>query len=229
MIKIEGLKDLAKVEWVPMAKDLNMLVLTKTSTNEVFKFCGFPDSAFEKLESHFKLNFHRSISRLNCSVEGHPFGVFHLDQECGASVRLNSAVGGAQVLDLSCSAVTKCRDLGKGELQFEVLTEGLVPSLKDCEAVCEVKFFVPDEQFLGDVRRYVVKHNPSLEQQDGEAGAALNRGLVAVFENVKVEVPRGNFKVEFSDHGLRFSGKSMEFYVKYSNIARVFMLFDSDE
>jgi structure-specific recognition protein 1 len=219
IIKIDGNKDLLKVEWVHLSKDINMIILTK-NTSEVFKFVGFPDQSFDKLSSHFQTCFNKEISKISATVEGHPFGIFSTNED-NASLRVLSVNNNSLISDFSCSNVSLCKDLGKGELSLEFSLE--TTPLKECEAVSEIKFFIPDDHFLNDARRFVLSKNLNLEQ-DG-----IHKGLISTFENVKLELPRGNFKIEFFDFGLKFGGKSMDFSVKYTNISRVFMLYDSDE
>jgi structure-specific recognition protein 1 len=139
------------------------------------------------------------------SLAGHSFGRYAVE---GDQFLLNEGGSGRPIFGLSLKDVAQSVPIGTREISVELQLDSTAPP--DEEQVNEIRFFVPGEEDLNNLKSAFAMYSTS--------------SVITTLPQVSLLLPRGHHDLEFSLASVKFRGKTNTFNVKFANITRLFLL-----
>jgi len=122
---------------------------------------------------------------------------------------------GKSLVSIAPGDVSQATIQGKSDLALEFVPES---ADKEDECVAEIRFFVPNDDLLNQLKDEITKR--------GSGGAGGDK--VVSLQDIPLVLPRGHFDLDFYLTSMKLRGKSFDYAIKYSNINRAFVLMKPD-
>lgn len=213
-------------------------------TGAVQRFDGFAADAQADLGQFARQHWGLGLDAVELSVKGHNWGRAEVKAD-----KLAFVVGDRLAFDLALKEATNVVQSAKDEVAVE-----FTPSEADrrLDSLCEIRFYVPSAPRKDSVDEIDAELNDGADADaDGEKendGADDDRAA-ALFEAIKggtdlqqvtgdifadlpempCIVPRGRYGLEMGAEYLRLHGKSYDYKILYSSIAKLFMVPKADD
>lgn len=186
-----------------------------TSTGHVYKYDGFRDSDFEKLQEYFKANYKVELTEKDMCVKGWNWG----SAKFGGPL-LSFEVSDSPAFEIPLSSVSQCTT-GKNEVTLEFHQND------DAEvSLMEVRFYVPPstgDDGMDPVEAFAqnVLSKADVIQATGDA--------VCIFRELQCLTPRGRYDIRIYPTFLHLHGKTFDYKIPYTTVLRLFLLPHKDQ
>ncbi|KAL2097366.1 hypothetical protein ACEWY4_006573 [Coilia grayii] len=186
-----------------------------TSTGHVYKYDGFRDSDFEKLQEYFKANYKVELTEKDMCVKGWNWG----SAKFGGPL-LSFEVSDSPAFEIPLSSVSQCTT-GKNEVTLEFHQND------DAEvSLMEVRFYVPPstgDDGMDPVEAFAqnVLSKADVIQATGDA--------VCIFKELQCLTPRGRYDIRIYPTFLHLHGKTFDYKIPYTTVLRLFLLPHKDQ
>jgi len=176
----------------------------------VARFTGFRQEDMGRLKTHLHKHFGVDLTEKAIATEGWSWGDWSLEGDCEFQLMMNGKLG----LEVPISELSQVSVMGKTDLNLQFQDSGSAAA--EDEVLHDLRFFVPGE---GDLSAEQLCEE--LQQRTGSLGSGE---VLEQVPDVMLVAPRGKHDFAFFKESLKVHGKSQSYTVKYSNIARLFML-----
>ncbi|XP_041958878.1 FACT complex subunit SSRP1 isoform X1 [Alosa sapidissima] len=186
-----------------------------TSTGHVYKYDGFRDSDFEKIQEYFKVNYKVELTDKDLCVKGWNWGT----AKFGGPL-LSFEVSDTPAFEIPLASVSQCTT-GKNEVTLEFHQND------DAEvSLMEVRFYVPPstgDDGMDPVEAFAqnVLSKADVIQATGDA--------VCIFKELQCLTPRGRYDIRIYPTFLHLHGKTFDYKIPYTTVLRLFLLPHKDQ
>ncbi|XP_063075712.1 FACT complex subunit SSRP1 [Engraulis encrasicolus] len=206
-------QELTEAQWRRVC--LGNGIMLATSTGNIYKYDGFRDSDFEKLQEYFKANYKVELTEKEMSAKGWNWG----SARFGGPL-LSFDVGDSPAFEIPLASVSQCTT-GKNEVTLEFHQND------DAEvSLMEVRFYVPPstgDDGMDPVEAFSqnVLSKADVIQATGDA--------VCVFKELQCLTPRGRYDIRIYPTFLHLHGKTFDYKIPYTTVLRLFLLPHKDQ
>ncbi|XP_076150057.1 FACT complex subunit SSRP1 [Alosa pseudoharengus] len=186
-----------------------------TSTGHVYKYDGFRDSDFEKIQEYFKVNYKVELTDKDLCVKGWNWGT----AKFGGPL-LSFEMSDTPAFEIPLASVSQCTT-GKNEVTLEFHQND------DAEvSLMEVRFYVPPstgDDGMDPVEAFAqnVLSKADVIQATGDA--------VCIFKELQCLTPRGRYDIRIYPTFLHLHGKTFDYKIPYTTVLRLFLLPHKDQ
>ncbi|KAG1745880.1 structure-specific recognition protein-domain-containing protein [Suillus paluster] len=227
------------VQWYRVARNFQLRVGLKDRRRETFD--GFLREDHDKLAGLLKQHFAVTLEVKDVTFKGWNWGVTDIQGQ-----DLAFLVSNKTAFELPLNQVANSNIAGRTEVSLEFAPStpsGKKPSRSAPDEMVEIRFYVPGTQ--ARARGSDAGSQKSDDEEEGEEMSAaqafhdaikdkadigqVSGDLVLSFEEVLVLTPRGRYDVDMFLDFLRLRGKTYDYKILYSSIARLFLLPKDDQ
>ncbi|XP_031415591.1 FACT complex subunit SSRP1 isoform X2 [Clupea harengus] len=186
-----------------------------TGTGHIYKYDGFRDSDFEKVQEYFKSNYKVELTEKDMCAKGWNWGT----AKFGGPL-LSFEVSDSPAFEIPLDSVSQCTT-GKNEVTLEFHQND------DAEvSLMEVRFYVPPstgDDGMEPVEAFAqnVLSKADVIQATGDA--------VCVFKELQCLTPRGRYDIRIYPTFLHLHGKTFDYKIPYTTVLRLFLLPHKDQ
>jgi len=210
-------------DWVRTGTRIFLLEL-KLKGEVTVRFDGFMDQDYLFLSKFLKDRFNVELKTLELSTKGWNWG----DVEFQGSTMIFNVAGkrafGIPLTDVSrCSisnTVSTKNDVSLEFHQYDTVTD------EQGEQLIEMRFHVPNTGNDAEKTSAQEFHEKVLARAD--IVASSGKGLCE-FKEVHLLTPRGRYSIEMFSSSMKLKGKTFDYKIPYTNIARLFQLPKPDQ
>ncbi|KIK69671.1 hypothetical protein GYMLUDRAFT_34069 [Collybiopsis luxurians FD-317 M1] len=226
-------------QWLRVARNFQLRVGIKEEKGDFRKesFDGFQREDHDRVASLLKNHFAVTLESREISLRGWNWGVTDFQ---GQDLAFTTADRTA--FELPLQYVANSNITGKTEVSLEFSNPASTTKSKGAvDEMVEIRFYVPgtqsklkgadagsgeednddDEVSAAQVFHDMVKEKASLDQ--------VSDDIILMFEEVLVLTPRGRYDVVMFKDFLRLRGKTYDYKIMFSKIARLFLLPKDDQ
>ncbi|KAK7469064.1 FACT complex subunit [Stygiomarasmius scandens] len=229
-------EDIKWAQWLRVARNFQLRIGLKDHSKETFD--GFIREDHDKVQSLLKNHFAITLESRDISLKGWNWGVTDFQGD-----ELAFTVGGKTAFELPLQHVANSNIAGKTEVSLEFSNP--VPKGKTKgggDEMVEIRFYVPGT--ISKLKGSDAGSGAEDNEDDEEIGAAqvfhdlikekadigqVSGDMILSFEEVLVLTPRGRYDVVMYPDFLRLRGKTYDYKIVYSKIARLFLLPKDDQ
>ncbi len=139
------------------------------------------------------------------SLVGHSFGEYKIESDLFTQEDVSNKT---KQFSLSLREIAQSVPIGTREISVELNMDST--AAPDEEQVNEIRFLIPNDEDLSALKESFTKYS--------------TKSIVTTLNEVSLLLPRGHHDLEFSLAAVKFRGKTNTFNVKYTNVARLFLL-----
>ncbi|KAF5389327.1 hypothetical protein D9757_003425 [Collybiopsis confluens] len=232
-------------QWLRVARNFQLRVGVKEEKGDFRKetFDGFQREDHDRIASLLKNHFAVTLETREISLRGWNWGVTDFQ---GACQDLAFTTADRTAFELPLQYVANSNIAGKTEISLEFSNPASTTKSKGAvDEMVEIRFYVPgtqsklkgadagsgeedndndddeDEVSAAQVFHDMVKEKASLDQ--------VSDDIILMFEEVLVLTPRGRYDVVMFKDFLRLRGKTYDYKITFSKIARLFLLPKDDQ
>jgi structure-specific recognition protein 1 len=199
--------NLQTAEWQKACGRKCLLKLCFKDGGGVTKFTGFDDKDLASLKVHLEKHFKVLLSEIAVVTDGWSWGELNIESE--NEVKL--MVGDKLAFEVPLSEVDQVTSHGKADVNFSMQPS----ALQNDETLHEIRFQVAPEWMSAESLREELHRKGGLT----EKGEALGR-----VSDIMLVAPRGKHDIQFFRQSMKVHGKTQTYTVKYTSIARLFLL-----
>ncbi|KAJ3838083.1 structure-specific recognition protein-domain-containing protein [Lentinula raphanica] len=226
-------------QWLRVARNFQLRVGIKEEKGDFRKetFDGFQREDHDRMATLLKNHFAVTLETRETSLKGWNWGLTDFQ---GQDLAFTSS--DRTVFELPLQYVANSNITGKTEVSLEFSNPSSTTKSKGAvDEMVEIRFYVPgtlaklkggdngsgeednddDEVSAAQVFHDMVKEKASLDQ--------VSDDIVLMFEEVLVLTPRGRYDVVMFKDFLRLRGKTYDYKIMFSKIARLFLLPKDDQ
>ena len=203
-------REVQRVEWQACGGDKHMLKLCIKGDMSFNRFVGFQGKDLQTLKSHFSKHFNVELQEIPVATQGHSWGDVKIAHD--SSLRL--MLGEQTSFELDIPELSQVSAVGRTELSLEFHEDAFAEP--EDEVLSQIRFFVPDgvgtsvEQLKNELQRL--------------AGLSAAGETLASFRDISMVAPRGKHNLDFYPRALTVHGKTQTYTIKYTSVARIFLL-----
>lgn len=212
--KIEN-SDIEKLQWLKRAKGHCLSVLTKKGT--AFKFDGFQESDYQKLDDFTSKYLKKTIEKKDMSIKGWNWGKPNFQGDVMIFEQDGKQAFELPLKNISNTAVMK----NEAVLQFAQNEDADINLM-------EIRFHVPSAAMIGgedaDMETEPAQEfiNKILEKADIQV--ASDAEAICTLSDLNCITPRGRYDVKFFTDFVDLHGKTFDYKISYDHILRLFLL-----
>ncbi|KAH7927771.1 SSrecog-domain-containing protein [Leucogyrophana mollusca] len=231
--------DIKWAQWFRVARNFQLRVGLKDRRREIFD--GFMREDHDKLSAILKQHFGITLEVKDVSFKGWNWGVTDIQGQ-----DLAFLVSNKTSFELPLSQVANSNIAGRTEvsLEFAPSSSASKKSRNAIDEMVEIRFHVPGTHARIRDSDAGSQKSDAEDEAEGETTAAqafhdaikdkadigqVSGDLVLSFEEVLVLTPRGRYDVDMFLDFLRLRGKTYDYKILYSSIARLFLLPKDDQ
>ncbi|KIY46742.1 SSrecog-domain-containing protein [Fistulina hepatica ATCC 64428] len=220
-------------QWIRVARNFQLRIGLKDHRRETFD--GFPRTEHDRLYNFFKSHFSVTLETIETSLKGWNWGVtdfqgaqlaFMVQEKTAFELPLhnvaNSNIAGRTEVSLEFGSKSDSKIAGEELVELRFYVPGVhtkVQSASDAGSDAEQE--EEEEVSAAQVFHDMVKEKAELGQVTGD--------LILSFEEVLIITPRGRYDLDMFPEFLRLRGKTYDYKILYSSIARLFLLPKDDQ
>ncbi|KAG1822897.1 structure-specific recognition protein-domain-containing protein [Suillus subaureus] len=228
-------------QWYRVARNFQLRIGLKDRRRETFD--GFLREDHDKLAGLLKQHFAVTLEVKDVTFKGWNWGVTDIQGQ-----DLAFLVSNKTAFELPLSQVANSNIAGRTEVSLEFASStpsGKKPSRSAPDEMVEIRFYVPGTQARARGSDAGSQKSDDEGEGEGEEMSAaqafhdaikdkadigqVSGDLVLSFEEVLVLTPRGRYDVDMFLDFLRLRGKTYDYKILYSSIARLFLLPKDDQ
>ena len=196
--------------WIKRSKGHCFKVVLKNGTN--YKFDGFGENDFKKLEDYSNLNIKKPIEKLDLAVKGWNWGKTAFNGDS-----LNFEIDNKMAFEIPLKNVSNT-NASKNEavLQFHQNEDASV-------ALMEIRFHIPsnpsDENAMDTANEFIKNVLAKADLQKASEGDSI-----CTLTELNCVTPRGRYDVKFFIDFIDLHGKTFDYKISYDHILRLFLL-----
>jgi len=204
--------DIENLSWLKRAKGHCLDI--KTSNGTEYKFDGFQESDYQKLDDFSKKHFKKSVEKQELSIKGWNWGKPNFKGEQMYFEQEGKQAFALPLKNISNTAVSK----NEAVLQFTQNEEAAV-------SMMEIRFHVPSTAAIGSedvddpAQEFIQKVLEKADIQDMSDAEAI-----CTLTELNCITPRGRYDVKFFTDFVDFHGKTFDYKISYEHILRLFLL-----
>jgi len=201
-------EEIEVVNWQRLAGTWGIRIFT--SDGKLHRFAGFRDTDRDRLAKFFKSTYGQDMLDRELSVKGWNWGTANF-----AGNVLGFEVNDADAFEIPLPNVQQCI-AGKNEVTLE-----FHPNEEASVNLSEIRFHIPSNELAGDVdpveafREQVMK-KATVMSEKGDA--------IAVLKEISCLSPRGRYFIKVFPTYIHLHGKTFDFKIPTSTMARLFLL-----
>eukprot|EP00920_Eleutheroschizon_duboscqi_P003968 GHVT01009267.1.p1 GENE.GHVT01009267.1~~GHVT01009267.1.p1 ORF type:complete len:547 (-),score=62.90 GHVT01009267.1:888-2528(-) len=213
--------EVEKADWIVTGPDMYQLRVTLNSDkkHEILRFDGFKAADFAGLNAHFEENFDLPIHKRKFTHRGWHWGEYSVH---GDAFRFE--IDGKPCLDLNASEIAQVAQPAKTDLTLEVVPDDPTGDAVE-DQLLEVRFYMPPKGVADETEATLAELKQKLLVKSGAPEAGPKEGVCRIGNiNIIVPGPRGRYEIDVSRKAFKMHGKSYDYTIQYSNIARMFLV-----
>ncbi|XP_076817468.1 FACT complex subunit SSRP1-like [Clavelina lepadiformis] len=204
--------DVSGIVWRRVARD-NELKLT-LKNGHIFKFDGFKDKEFERINSFVKSRYGMEVEQQELSGKGWNWGSVDFQ-----GYEMQFDVGSKLSFEIPLSNVSQCTQ-SKDEVALEFHQND------DSElSLMEMRFYIPPSQddSVDKVKEF---HESVMAKADV---LQVKGNAICIFQDLQCLTPRGRYDIRMYPKFIQLHGKTFDYKITYTSILRLFLLPHKDQ